>query len=385
VRPIPGARAAYAVRPVTAADGAGHAAIAWVRGNDLQLSRRIGGPFRRPRTVGAGIGPGSDALQGELAVRGGDTLIAWARNDRSIPAEPEDRFGPCCDRVRALLVDRRGRRVGPRLLSPAGTEAWPETVALGARRRLAVTVDDYRRGPRVHVGGAASGFGRAERVPGLRANDRVLEAWFRRERLHLLASDGDRLVELRRVRRRRWTRQVTSVEGFVAAAAVAPSGAQAVVVQDERGALRLASRPRGAPFRVTRLRGDLIGLTLALSPAGRVVLAWNTDHGVRFASGRAGRGLGPVRRVGGRQPGSVAAAAASDGRLALTWTDFDREGRFGMRGLVARPGGALRPRWVTRASPSALQPADGAPLFLRGTPVTVLNRSTKISTARLRP
>ncbi len=383
-RPIPGARAPYAVRPVAAADGAGHAAIAWVRGSALQLSRRIGGRFRRPRTVAAGVGPDYQGAQGELAVRGGDALIAWARNDRSRPAEPEDRFGPCCERVRALLVDRRGRRTGPRLLSPAGSEAWPEAVAIGAGRRLAVARSDYVRGPRVHIGRARRGFGRAERVPGLQANDRVLEAWFRRGRLHVLADDGAGPVVLRRAGRGRWTRTVARVKGFVAASAVSPSGVQAVLVRSEQGEHLVASRRPGGRFRVTRVGMELIGPTLALSPAGRVLVAWNTEHGVRFVSARAGRGLGRVRRVRGRHPGQVAARAARDGRIALTWRDFDQEGRFGLRGLVARPTGPLRPRWITRASPSALQPADGAPLFLRGRPVAILNRATRISTARMR-
>ena len=157
---VPGASAEEA--PVMAAHPAGGAAIAWTDGNAVELSQRRGGRFRRSRTVARGAPEFAESPAQLVVGPQGDALIAWTRNDHSIPAPPYARDSDCCFRLRVAVVDRRGRRrfVQRPARRLKGVDELVDAVAIGARRRIAVAFSDRRqRRVRVSVGSARGACG----------------------------------------------------------------------------------------------------------------------------------------------------------------------------------------------------------------------------------
>jgi hypothetical protein len=392
-RRVPGGGLASFAPLVAAADPSGGVALSWASGERRRLSRSRGVRFRRARSVG-GADPEDFPDSGRVAVGPrGDVALAWTRNDHSIRYPADLRADDCCERVRAVTVTRGGRRTRPRTLSPKRRHHFVTAVAAGPGRRVGVAFTDASGRLWASVGTARRGFGPRERLQlPLGDGNRVAALWFRGGRAHAMAVTRRRVVELRRLGRRRWSRPRTLLRGVSEflpfQVGTARDGRQVALLQ--RGGHVVAARRRpGRRFHTQRLLlASAPTMALATAPGGSAVVAIG-DYGsrsVRFATARPGRRFGRFRVVrAGGELRSLGAAAGAGGRAAVAWVVERRRGRRGRRYEHALRGLRVgsRPRDIARRR-GQLTLADGAPLYRGRTPLVAYNDDGAVTTAPVR-
>jgi hypothetical protein len=237
----------FAVDPAVATAPGGRS-VAFVAARQQLLVRRA--------TVGRAFGPARPiAPRGARpAVATGDdlTALAWTHFDGSFIADPASRDEDCCERLRAATLDAGGRLGRPQELSAPGASVEEARVVVRGRRAAVAWQD--RRGVRASTTRARGArFGPPKTLA--RPADQLLGVALPASTPHAFVLASTRVVEVWR-----------------------------------SGGGRAQRRTLG------RFAGTAYGLQVAVSPAGRLLLANTPRNGLE----RADRILVGYRRPGGR-------------------------------------------------------------------------------------
>jgi hypothetical protein len=322
-----------------AGNARGDTALLFETSHGLSLAlARPGGGFGQARAVPhAGVRQvGGDSNLGVAIDEHGSALVIWTENDHTRRAPPSSRDDDCCERVRVALLRAGSKRFsGPKTISPAGIDAFPQAFSL-VNGRVGVA---WREGSEVAARFSPRGLrlGPAVRATG----DRALAAMPLRNgpvltffRSHYVGGLVERwsVWDLRAggagapVVRKRFSRTSTLPTPDLAADA---RGDQALTWSEQVGTggyrVFAAARSRNAPFHPRRVSGQVSvdELHVAIGPTGAAAAAWTDGQQLFTASRRAGRPFGNGVGFGPRQTGvffdDIQIACNASGLAFVAW------------------------------------------------------------------